>query len=84
MFCESKPLVKEFLSLIDSFNLMQSVTSPTHEKGHILDLVLSYGLCITVSEMCDAGISDHMPVLFTAVAPGSEISTCAAARCPGN
>ncbi len=62
--CESKPLVKEFLSLIDSFNLTQSVTGPTHEKGHTLDLVLSYGLCITIYEICDTGISDPLPVLF--------------------
>ncbi|KAI2646105.1 RNA-directed DNA polymerase from mobile element jockey [Labeo rohita] len=78
--CESKPLAKDFLSLIDSFNLMQSVTGPTHEKGHTLDLVLSYGLCITVSEICDTCISDHLPVLFTAVVPNSGISTCDSAR----
>lgn len=62
--CESKPLVKDFLSLIDSFNLTQSVTSPTHEKGHTLDLVLSYGLCITISEICDTCISDHLLYLL--------------------
>lgn len=45
--CESKPLVKDCLSLIDSFNLTQSVTGPTHEKGHTLDLVMSYGLWIS-------------------------------------
>ncbi len=78
--CESKPLVKEFLSLVDSFNLTQSVTGPTHEKGHTLDLVLSCGLCITINEICDTGISDHLPVLFTVVVPNSEISTCAASR----
>lgn len=39
----SKPLVKDFLDLIDSFNLVQFVNSPTHEHGHTLDLVLSYG-----------------------------------------
>ncbi len=42
--------------------------------------MLSYGLCITISEICDRGISDHLPVLFTVVAPNSEISTCASAR----
>ncbi len=78
--CESKPLVKEFLSLVDSFNLTQSVTGPTHEKGHTLDLVLSCGLCITINEICDTGISDHLPVLFTVVVPNSEISTCASSR----
>ncbi len=51
--CESKPLAKDFLSLTNSFNLTQSVSGPTHEKGHTLDLVLSYGFCITISELCD-------------------------------
>ena len=36
--CDSRPLVKDFLNLIDSFNLTQSVTVPTQEKGHTLDL----------------------------------------------
>ncbi len=64
------------LTRFDSFNLTQSVTGPTHEKGHTLYLVLSYGFCITISEICDMGISDHLPVLFTVVVPNSEISTC--------
>ncbi|XP_056586108.1 uncharacterized protein LOC130407337 isoform X1 [Triplophysa dalaica] len=78
--CESKPLVKDFLSLIESFNLTQSVTGPTHEKGHTLDLVLSYGLCITISEICDTCISDHLPVLFTVVVPNPGFSTRASTR----
>lgn len=45
--CPDKPLVKDFLSLIDSFSLVQSVPGPTHEHGHTLDLVLSYGLPVT-------------------------------------
>ena len=28
---------------IECFNIARSVTDPTHERGHILDLVLSYG-----------------------------------------
>ena len=44
--CPDKPLVKDFLSLIDSFNLVQCVSGPTHEHGHTLDLVLSHGLSV--------------------------------------
>ena len=33
--CETRPLVKDFLNLIDSLNLTQSVSEPTHEKDHI-------------------------------------------------
>lgn len=36
--CPDKPLVKEFLSLIDSFNLVPSVAGPTHEHRHTLHL----------------------------------------------
>lgn len=42
------------LRIIDSFNLVQSVTGPTHERGHTLDLVLSYGLPVFNLEICDA------------------------------
>ncbi len=34
--CSTKPLVKDFLRLIDSFNLIQSVMSSTHEHGVVL------------------------------------------------
>ena len=44
--CPDKPVVKDFLSLIDSFNLVQCVSGPTHEHGHTLDLVLSWSICI--------------------------------------
>jgi len=37
--CETRPLVKDFFNLIDSLNLTQSISEPTHDKGHILDLV---------------------------------------------
>ena len=65
---------KDFLNLIDSLNLTQSVTSLTHEKGHTLDFVLSYGLGVAISEICDICISDHLPVLFTTVVPCSDVS----------
>ncbi len=44
--CPADPLVKDFLNIIDSFNLEQSVKVPTHEHGHTLDLVLSYGISL--------------------------------------
>ncbi len=74
--CESKPLVKEFLSLIDSFNLTQSVTGPTHEKGHTCCRMVY----VLLSVKYVTGISDHLPVLFTAVVLTLESSSCASAR----
>lgn len=73
VWCESRPLVKDFLNLIDSFNLTQSVTAPMHEKGHTLDLVLSHGLNVCIREICDTRISDHLPVLFTVTLPCSQV-----------
>ena len=79
--CETKPLVKDFLSLIDSFNLTQWVSGPTHEKGHTLDLVLSLGVPVHVDEICSSAcISDHLPVLFSATVPCSVVETRPAAR----
>ncbi len=71
---------KRHKKCFDLFNLTQSVTGPSHDKEHTLDLVLSYGFCITIREICDMGISDHLPVLFTVVVHKSEISTYASAR----
>ncbi|XP_067283633.1 uncharacterized protein [Pseudorasbora parva] len=62
--CLSKPLSKEFLDIIDSFNLLQWSKHPTHIHGHILDLVLLYGLFITDICVVESLISDHFPVMF--------------------
>ncbi len=62
--CSSNGLAREFLNLIDSFNLVQSVTGPTHKLGHTLDLVLSYGLTVCDFEIMETGFSDHKSVVF--------------------
>jgi len=62
--CETNQLATEFKSLFDSFGLTQSVTSPTHDHGHTLDLIISHGLSISLREIVDIGISDHFPILF--------------------
>ncbi len=62
--CSGKPMAKEFLNLVDSFNLCQYVSKPTHVHGHILDLVFSLG--ISIEDICveETAISDHMPIRF--------------------
>ncbi|XP_026055013.1 uncharacterized protein LOC113108674 [Carassius auratus] len=65
--CPSMPLVNEFLSLIETFNLTQHVFGSTHMKGHTLDLVLSFGISVSNLEVSDVGISDHYSVVFDAV-----------------
>ena len=58
----------KFLGMIESFNLYQQVREITHEKGHILDLVLanndSQTFKISNIRVEQCGISDHHIVLF--------------------
>ncbi len=58
--CSSNPLAKDFLDVIDSFNFVQHVQGPTHEKGHTLDLILSLGLSVGDIETQNSVFSDHM------------------------
>ncbi len=51
------------MSLMDSLNFVQSVSSPTHT----LDLVLTRGFSVHICEIFDAGISDQYPVVFEPV-----------------
>ncbi len=67
--CPNKPMVSEFLQMVDSFNFMQFISNPTHEQGHILDLVLSLGLPICNVDVLNYGLSDHMPVIFNVIMP---------------
>lgn len=68
--CPSKPMISQFLELVDSFNLTQSVTGPTHEHGHTLDLVLSLGFPLLNVELNDTCLSDHKPIIFNASLSG--------------
>lgn len=65
--CPDKPLVSEFLHIIDSFNLSQSMIGATHEKGHTLDLILSFGFTLQIVQIEDCCFSDHKPILFNTV-----------------
>lgn len=78
--CPDKPMAKDFLSLIDSFNLVQSVSGPTQECRHTLDLVLSFNLPVFNLEVCDAALSDHMPVLFEVALVCNTVKPRAAAQ----
>lgn len=42
----------------------QHISEPTHNRGHILDLVISYGLTVDISSVVDMGFSDHACVFF--------------------
>src|ERR1044071_2675080 len=55
----------EFLTLLQTFDLCQHITSPTHSSGHILDLLISkYGHNISQVNVIDPLLSDHSVILF--------------------
>ena len=74
--CISKPLAKDFLDVLDSFNLTQHITEPTHELGHTLDLVISIGLNISNVQVRPTVCSDHFPVFFDFVLPCDASKSC--------
>jgi exonuclease III len=56
----------QFLSLLDTFGLVQHINVPTHKKGHTLDLVITRDGDSLVSNILvnPPGISDHCPIHF--------------------
>lgn len=76
MCCPSNLLAKDFISLIDSFDLVQLVKSPTHSHGHTLDLVLSLGFSVLDIELGDYSFSDHKPILFTVPLSSPVVKSC--------
>lgn len=68
--CSSNALAKDFLDMIDSFNLTQHVYGSTHVHGHTLDLILTYELAIEIVKIHDLAISDHLPITCTVTIPG--------------
>lgn len=65
--CPDKPLVSQFLQIVDSFNLSQPVLGATHDKGHTLDLILSFGSLLQILQIEDSYFSDHKPIIFKTV-----------------
>lgn len=49
----------DFLELLDCINLIQHVDAPTHNKGHILDLVITHSVPISNLQVYDIGVSDQ-------------------------
>ena len=51
--------------MLNCMNFFQHVTQPTHNKGHILDLIITHGLNASISLVVDVGISDHSCIFFS-------------------
>ncbi len=50
-------LTKDFLFLLDCFNLKQLISGPTHNKGHTLDLVIANDAIVSQLSSVDIGLS---------------------------
>ncbi len=57
-------LTKDFLCLLDCFNLKQLISGPTHNKGHTLDLVFANDAIVSQLSSVDIGLSDHFAIYF--------------------
>lgn len=67
--CPSDALPWDFLNLIDSFNLTQSVMEPTHIHVHTLDLILTSAIPVPSVQINNSGLSDHWPIMFSTSLP---------------
>ena len=55
--------------MIERFSLVQYVTAPTHEHGHMLDFVSSHGFTWCGLVLSDTYISDHLSIVFSVRLP---------------
>ncbi len=62
--CPGKPMVAEFMHVLDYFGFTQHIENATHVLGHTLDLIMSYGFSIDNIIIEDACFSDHKPIVF--------------------
>jgi len=62
---------RKFLDLLDSFGIVQLVSSPTHSAGHTLDLILTNSNTDLVSNVItqDYGFPGHYPVFSSLSIP---------------
>ena len=55
----SDDFVKLCEKILDNFGLSQQVTDSTHDKGHMLDLIISKVLHISEVLVTGGSLSDH-------------------------
>ncbi len=55
---------KEIITALNTFDLIQHVHGPTHNRGHTLDLLISRGLNISSIVINDVALSDHFCIFF--------------------
>ncbi len=55
---------KEIITVLNTFDLIQHVHGPTHNRGHTLDLLISRGLNISSIVSKNVALSDHFCIFF--------------------
>uniref|UniRef100_A0A671W446 Reverse transcriptase domain-containing protein n=1 Tax=Sparus aurata TaxID=8175 RepID=A0A671W446_SPAAU len=60
----NNPLTKDFTSCLDSFGFQQHTDTPTHSKGHILDLICCSGVSPSHLTAVELPITDHFLLSF--------------------
>ena len=63
---------KDFMDLLHCFSFTQHINFPTHNRGHILDLVFSTGLHIHNISSTDLTISDHLAITLSIDTPAPQ------------
>ena len=66
-------LTKEFTSCLDSFGIHQFINTPTHSRGHILDLICCTGVSPLKYTISDFPLLDHKLISFTVNLPLSKM-----------
>lgn len=67
-------MTKDFLFLLDCFNLKQMISGPTHNRGHTLDLVIANNAIVSHLSPADIGLYDHLAIFFILELPLPSLS----------
>ncbi len=52
-----------FLEILDSFDLVQHITEPTHKFANILDMIITKRIFLVQNHIIDLQLSDHNNIL---------------------
>ena len=55
---------KELNNLLDTFDLSQHISGPTHNRGHTLDLFITKGFESSLLSANDVALSDHLCIFL--------------------
>ena len=61
---KTDPKTIELINVLDSSDLTQHITNPTHQHGNTLDLVITTQLNINNVSIIELPLSDHLCILF--------------------